>query len=270
LHTALRSGTSVYITFLPNVGYEGTVSTARRVAAEGMRPVPHLAARAVHSEAELDELLEQLVAGAGVARVLVIAGSLASPAGPYASTMDLLRTGLLQRHGLRAVGVAGHPEGTPDVPPADLAAALVEKNELALEAGLDMELVTQFCFAPEPLVAWERAVREAGSRLPVRVGLPGAASAATLVRFGIRCGVGPSLTVMRKRAGSVLKLATARRQYPEATAVGVARASVADPSTLFSAFHYFPFGGFSATAAWANSLRQGRFGLAPNDRILVG
>ena len=269
LSTVLFPGTSVYITYLANAGFDDTVATARRVAGEGMRPVPHLAARALRDEAELDALLDRLVGEAGVSTVLVIAGSTSPPAGAFTSTIDVLRSGILLRHGIRSVGVAGHPEGSPDITADELAQAVADKNAFAAESGLQLEIVTQFCFAPEPLVAWEQAMREAGNQLPIRVGLPGAASAGTLVRFGLRCGVGPSLTIMRKRAGSVLKLASARPQYPEATAVGVARASVEDPGARFSAFHYFPFGAFATTAAWAESLRQDRFALAPKDRIVV-
>jgi len=269
LDATLAPGTSVYITYLPNTGFEGTIATARRVAAAGLRPVPHIAARAVRSATELDDALNRLTGEAGVCAVLVIAGSISSPAGPFTSSAEVLRTGLLQRHGIRTAGVAGHPEGSPDVSPTALAQAIADKNELAANNDLDLQLVTQFCFAADPIVRWERSLREAGNRLAVRVGLPGAASAATLVRFGLRCGVGPSLTVMRKHAGSLRRLASARPQYPDSTAVGVARASVEDPSTLFDAFHFFPFGSFATTATWASSLREGRFAIVPGDRIVI-
>jgi methylenetetrahydrofolate reductase (NADPH) len=269
LDAALAPGTSVFITYLPNAGFDGTLATARRVAAAGMRPVPHIAARAVRSASELDDLLNRLAGDAGVSAVLVIAGSIASPAGPFTSSAEVLRTGLLERHGIRTAGVAGHPEGSPDIDPAALAQAIADKNELAADTDLELQLVTQFAFAADPIVHWERAVREAGNRLPVRVGLPGAASAATLVRFGLRCGVGPSLTVMRKHAGSLRKLASARPQYPDTTAVGVARASVDDPASLFSAFHFFPFGSFATTATWAGHLREGRFTIASGDRVVI-
>ena len=43
----LAPGTAVYLTFLPNTPWAETVGVARSVAEAGMRPVPHLAARAV-------------------------------------------------------------------------------------------------------------------------------------------------------------------------------------------------------------------------------
>jgi methylenetetrahydrofolate reductase (NADPH) len=219
----------------------------------------------VRSEAEIDDVVGALAAE-GVTRVLAIAGSVEEVAGPFPATIDLLRTGILQRHGVTRVGVAGHPEGSPDVDPADLVQAIVDKNAFAIESGLEVEIVTQFSFAPEPVIIWEGALREAGNRLPIRVGLPGAASAPTLLRFGLRCGIGPSVAVMRKRAGSVMKLASAKPQYPEATVIGVADAG---PDTLFSAFHFFPFGAFVRSAAWATAIKDGRFTLPSKDHLAV-
>jgi methylenetetrahydrofolate reductase (NADPH) len=167
------------------------------------------------------------------------------------------------------VGVAGHPEGSPDVGDAELVQAITDKNEFAVDSGLDVHLVTQFSFAPEPVIIWERSIRAAGNRLPVHVGLPGAASAATLLKFGLRCGIGPSLAVMRKQAGNVLKLASTKPQYPEATVTGVAAAAAQDGANRFAPFHFFPFGAFARTAAWARAIADGRFALPSDDRIVV-
>ena len=265
LDRVLARDTAVFITWLSNAGFEGTVACARRVHEAGLVPVPHLAARAVRSEAEFDDVMGALAAE-GVTRVLAIAGSVEEVAGPFPATIDLLRTGILQRHGVTRVGVAGHPEGSPDVDPADLVQAIVDKNAFAIESGLEVEIVTQFSFAPEPVIIWEGALREAGNRLPIRVGLPGAASAPTLLRFGLRCGIGPSVAVMRKRAGSVMKLASARPQYPEATVIGVADAGT---DTLFRAFHFFPFGAFVRSAAWATAIKDGRFTVPSKDHLAV-
>jgi methylenetetrahydrofolate reductase (NADPH) len=265
LDEVLAPRTAVFITWLPNAGFEGTLACARRVHAAGLVPVPHLATRAVRSDAEIDHVVGAL-ADEGVTRALVIAGSLDEVAGPFPATIDLLRTGVLQRHGITKIGVAGHPEGSPDVDPAELVQAIADKNAFAVESGIEMEIVTQFSFAPQPVVIWEQAVREAGNRLPIRVGLPGAASAPTLLRFGLRCGIGPSVAVMRKRAGSVLKLAAAKPQYPEATVVGVADAA---PDTRFSTFHFFPFGAFVRTAAWARSIKDGRFTIRSAEHLVI-
>jgi methylenetetrahydrofolate reductase (NADPH) len=265
----LPSGTPVFITWLPNAGFEGTVAAARRIAGAGLVPVPHLAARAVRSEQQIEDVVGAVAEQAGVRRVLAIAGSVEELAGPFPATIDLLRTGVMQRHGITWVGVAGHPEGSPDVGDAELVQAITDKNEFAVDSGLDVHLVTQFSFAPEPVIIWERSIRAAGNRLPVHVGLPGAASAATLLKFGLRCGIGPSLAVMRKQAGNVLKLASTKPQYPEATVTGVAAAAAQDGANRFAPFHFFPFGAFARTAAWARAIADGRFALPSDDRIVV-
>ena len=265
LSDALEPGTAVFITWLPKAGFEATVECARRVSDAGLVPVPHLATRAVRSEEEIEHIVGAL-ADLGVTRALVIAGSVDEVAGPYPASIDLLRAGVLQRHGITKIGVAGHPEGSPDVDPAALVQAIVDKNQFAAEGDVDMEIVTQFSFAPQPILIWEQALREAGNRLPIRVGLPGAATAPTLLRFGLRCGIGPSVAVMRKRAGSIRKLATARPQYPEATVIGVAGAGA---DTLFRSFHFFPFGAFVRTAAWARAVSDGRFTLPSMEHLVI-
>jgi methylenetetrahydrofolate reductase (NADPH) len=264
----VEPGTSVYITYLPRTRWSETLAVARQVAAEGMNPVPHLAARAVPDRARLRSMVGDLAA-VGVREVLLVAGSLAAPAGEFHDTMQVLETGVLEDAGITRVGVAGHPEGTPDIDDAALADALSRKNALAAEHGLDLRIVTQFCFAAEPIVAWERRIRAAGNTLPVHVGLPGLTSPAKLLRFGLSCGVGASLKVLRKQAGGVLKLATTPVYHPDETLLGLARAIEADPASLLRAAHFFPFGAVEATTAWADGIRRGRFVVDDRDRLSV-
>src|SRR5918998_5696284 len=73
----LAPGTAVYLTFLPHTPWTETVAVARSLREAGMRPVPHLAARAVPDRAALRRMLADLTA-VGVEDVLVLAGSLAT------------------------------------------------------------------------------------------------------------------------------------------------------------------------------------------------
>lgn len=261
-------GTAVYITYLASTGLAGTIAVASRLAAAGMRPVPHLAARAFSSHRHLDDAVGRLTAEAGVDDVLVIAGSFVDH-GPFPASIHLLRSGILQDHGINAVGVAGHPEGTPDITAEALTQAVADKNAFALESGMALRLVTQFAFDAAPFVAWEQALRRAGNRLPVHVGLPGATDAATLVRYGLRCGVGPSLKVLRRQAGKLGRLASSAPQFPDRTVTDVARAAACDPESLFTAFHYFPFGALERTGRWATELGAGAFVQAPGGQLLT-
>lgn len=127
-------------------------------------------------------------------------------------------------------------------------------------------MVTQFCFAARPVVDWERRIRAAGNRLPVHVGLPGLTSPARLLRFGIACGVGASLSVLRAQTGGVLKLATAATYHPDETLLGLAAARLRDPDSLLHGVHFFPFGALDATARWAAAVRDGRTDLTDGRR----
>jgi methylenetetrahydrofolate reductase (NADPH) len=268
LPDVLAPGTAVYLTFLAHRPWDETVAVARAVADAGMRPVPHLAARAVPDRSALRRMLADLTA-AGVEGLLVLAGSLPTPAGEFSETAQLLDSGCLEEAGIRRVGIVGHPEGHPDVDDDELFRALHAKCRIARARGFDLHLVTQFCFAPEPIVAWERRIREAGVDVPVHVGLPGLTSPARLLRFGLRCGVGASIKVLRHQAGGVLKLATSHVHHPDETLVGLAAAVAAEPRSLLRAVHFFPFGALVPTAAWAADIRDGRFELDDRDRLRV-
>jgi len=265
LARVLPAGTSVYVTYLTSVGFDRVLATARRAREVGLRPVVHLAVRAVPDLAALDRVLGQLV-DAGVADLLLVAGSV-EPAGEIADTLQVLESDALARRPFATLGVAGHPEGNPGVDAATVDHALARKDKLAAEAGLPLYVVTQFCFAAEPIVRWEERMREEGIRLPVRVGLPGLTSPATLLRFGLRCGVGPSLAVLRTQSGSVLRLAT-RTYRPAATVTDVARAVAADPESLLTGMHVFPFGAVLPSATWARAIADGRSTIG-RDGVLV-
>lgn len=264
----LAPGSAVYLTFLPHRPWDEMVTVARAVREAGMRPVPHLAARAVPDRPALRRMLADLAA-VGVEDLLLLAGSLATPVGEFHETAQILDSGCLEEAGILRVGVVGHPEGHPDIGDDELSRALRTKCAIARARGLGLHLVTQFCFAPEPIVAWERRIRDAGVDVPVHVGLPGVTSPARLLRFGLRCGVGPSLKVLRQQAGGVLKLATSHVHHPDETLVGLAAAAAAEPRSLLRAVHFFPFGALVPTASWAAEIRDGRFEVDDRDRLRV-
>lgn len=252
----LEPATAVFITSLPGAPWADSVAAAARVTADGMRAVPHLAARAVPDVDQLRRMLADLT-GIGVTEVLLIAGSVAEPAGEFRDTVAILRSGLLEEAGITRLGLAAHPEGNRDIGAAGLRTALAEKNAAARDLDLDLYLVTQFCFTPEPIVAWERGIRAAGNALPIMVGLPGVTSPARLLRFGLSCGVGASLQALRHQSRGLLSLATAAH-HPDRTLAAVEREAAADPACLFRGIHFFPFGALSATAGWARTVRDGR------------
>ena len=256
---SLAPGTDVNVTFLPGSDPADTAKVAARLRDEGMHPIPHIAARSIHDKAQLDTILKALKAEASVDEVLIIGGGVDKPVGDFASSMEILETGLIQDYGISKIGVSGHPEGSPDIPDDALAAALEWKNEFADKHGLDLYIETQFCFEADQVLAWERDIRAAGNRLPIRIGIPGPATIKTLFRFAQISGIGPSMRFISKQAKNVAKLLTV--QAPDVLLADLAKGMADDDECLLAHFHYYPFGGFAKTAAYANAVAQGQIEL---------
>ena len=257
----LAPGTSVNVTFLPGSDPRDTIAVAERLHNDGMRPVPHLAARSLQNADQLEELLSAFTARCGVEEVLCIGGGVDDPVGDFTATMEVLETGIIQKHGIRQIGVAGHPEGSPDISEDEVAEALAAKNDLAARDGLDLYIETQFCFEADIALDWERRARAAGNRLPIRIGIPGPATIKTLFRFAQISGIGPSMRFISKQARNVAKLMTV--QSPHLLIAGLAEGMAADKECLIRHFHYYPFGGFARTAAYAGAIAEGRIELLP-------
>ena len=247
----LPVGTTVNVTEIPGSDPERILSTVHQLASQEMNAVPHIAARGIESLAALDGLITRY-REAHVTEVLLIAGGYKQPIGDFASSIDVLETGLLENLGIKKVGVAGHPEGSPDISKAELAHALKRKNAIAQESGLDMYLETQFCFDAQAILDWEEQIREAGNRLPIRVGLAGPARLKTLIHFAVISGVGPSLQFLKKQARNVTKLLTVQDPY-ELIETLAPHIDPQSPSALQS-IHLYPFADFSQTAYFANQL----------------
>jgi methylenetetrahydrofolate reductase (NADPH) len=245
LHDQFDPGTEVFVNFIPGGDWRVIADTAAAVRRAGFQPVPHIAARSVPDSAALSGFLARLSGEAAVDRVLVIAGDGARPSGPYATSLDVIESGLLEANGVRAVGIAGHPEGHPAVDNATLDGALLAKRDRAARAGLDLFVVTQFCFEAAPILEWLARVRKAGIDAPVRIGVAGPATVATLVRFGMRCGIGNSLRSVRMRPNAVGRLLG--KSGPEDLFADLGAGLAALPGHGATAIHFFPFGGVVET-----------------------
>ena len=110
------------------------------------------------------------------------------------------------------LGVAGHPEGNPDIIKARgeeaLISALREKQAYLSAHDIEGYIATQFLFEAAPVAYWAKTLRDAGVTLPIHVGVPGPATIKTLVKYAAMCGVGNSARFIRKQALNVTKLLT--------------------------------------------------------------
>jgi len=258
----LEPGTAVTISMPPGQTYHGTVALAARLKRAGFRPVPHVAARRIASREALDEYLARAAGEAGVDGALVITGDSDRASGPFDSSLALLETGLFQRHGIVHIGVAGYPEGHPKIAGSALDSALAAKKSLARRAGLDLQVVTQFCFESEPILSW--AARVKGHGLPVRVGLAGPASLPRLLRYAALCGIGNSIRALKARLQAITRLLV--EAGPEVVVRDIARRGGAP----IAGVHFFCFGGLVRTARWLRAVRDGRFELTPDGGFRVG
>lgn len=266
----LPAGSAVYIAFLPGSDFGRVVETAARLSAQGMVPVPHIAARNTPDAAWLNEQLARLQGEAGVDQVLLIGGGASRPVGDFDRSVQILRTGLLDAHGITRIGVAGHPEGSSDIAALALAWALAEKNLLAETSDARFHIVTQFCFEAAPVIAWDRAIRAAGNQLPIMVGLPGCATWKTLMRYAGICGVGASAAALARQTRRFGRLAATAT--PDRLVADLARHRAEEPESAIQGAHFFPFGALARTAAWARAAGQGQLRIKPRNKgfVVVG
>jgi methylenetetrahydrofolate reductase (NADPH) len=246
----LPPGKKLYISHLPKQTWEGTVTMCRAVHAAGFDPVPHIPVRLIPNAETLDRTLGDLVSDAHVREVLLISGDYATPIGPYSAVSEILRSGVLSRHGLTRVSIAGHPEGHPAVVLDEIRRAEREKVQLAKAAHLEVTVVTQFFFESAPFLEWVRDLRAHGVQARIVGGLAGPASLATLFRFAKRCGAGPSIRALGARPAALLNLIG---DHGPDRVLGEMAQSLNDGETDFSGIHLFSFGGFLRTCEWLNS-----------------
>jgi len=258
----LRPGAQVYVTFLPGSDYRDSVTAAKRLRDEGFEPVPHFAARSMASTEQFQDYLERCVSEAGVTRVLTIAGAVEKPLGPYSDSMQLLDSGLFDKHGITSIGVAGHPEGSPDMSDEAIRGALEWKNAFAERTDASLYILTQFCFEAEPIIAWDKALNAAGNRLPIRIGVPGNAKLSTLIKYATACGVGNSIRFLKKQGSAVANLL--RQQAPDKLVRDLAAYAANDVDCGINGVHMYPLGGLAKTAKWSYAVADGAFVLGDN------
>lgn len=250
----LPVGTHVYVAFTSGSIGE-IVGAVEKLHNQGMVPVPHIPARRFVSHGELRNFLAALSRRAAIKQVLLVGGDTSHPAGPYAASLDLLKTGMLEAHGIKGVALAGHPEGHPVVSDEELRKALIEKCEYAAKAGLEVSLTTQFLFDTDKLFAWHADfVERTVPGMAVDVGLPGLAKMTTLMRFAKDCGVGASLGMLTRHAGRAFRLATSFS--PENMLLELAEGVHKAGRPIFRSVHLYPFGSFERTAEWLRTLQS--------------
>lgn len=252
LREKLAPGTRIFVALIDPADIEKQVEAVAALRGAGFEPVPHVPARFVRNRDDLARRLEAFASQAKVGQALVLGGGAPQPLGEYDAAIQLLETGLFEANGITRIGMAGHPEGNPDIAKARgeamLMTALKAKQAYLAEKGLKGFIATQFLFEAAPVAYWAKSLRDEGINLPIHVGVPGPATIKTLVKYAAMCGVGNSARFIRKQALNVTKLLTVSN--PDAFVEGLAKLHVERPELNIAGPHLYPFGGFDKLLDW--------------------
>ena len=214
----------IYITMLPGDDYKGVANKAAELTKSGFNPVPHFPARSIKNQSELKDFVNRCKDG-GVKQALVIGGS-AQPVGDFHCSLQLLETGLFEGW---KIGIAGHPDGSPDISDKDLEKAMNDKKPYA------DYIITQWCLDVEPISAFLSK-----QTLPVRVGITGPLKITSLLKFANIVGAKNSINFLKTNVTKALDLLKPR-----------------DPNDIIEKlkdsadnFHIYTFGGLKETNKW--------------------
>ena len=221
---ALPGLEDVYITFLPGGDYKETAKKASELVKKGFNPVPHFAARSIGSDADLKDYTS-MCKDVGVKQALVIGGG-REPVGKFESSIQLLETGYFEN---MKIGIAGHPEGSPDISDSDLEKAMKDKKPYA------DYIVTQWLLDPQPIIDFISK-----QSVPVHVGITGPLKISSLIKFANIVGAKNSLNFLKSNFSKALDLLKPK-----------------DPNDLIGKvkshtdnFHIYTFGGLKETNKW--------------------
>ena len=214
----------VYVTMLPGTDYREVAKKADELIKSGHNPIPHFPARSIKDLPELKDYTK-MCKDSGVKQALVIGGG-REPIGQYHCSLQLLETGLFE--GMK-IGIAGHPEGSPDISDSELEKAMKEKTPLA------DYIVTQWLLDPTTIADFISK-----QSLPVHVGITGPLKISSLLKFASIVGAKNSLNFLKSNTKQALDLLKPR-----------------DPSELINSlkkvtqhFHIYTFGGLKETNKW--------------------
>ena len=254
---------NIYITYLPDASENDILETVDFVSKNNLTPITHLPARTMKNLDHVSQFLSQVRERTDSKKILVIGGG-GNQLGQISSSLEILNSGILEEYNFDEIGIAGHPEGSPDISQETIDNFLNDKFDLTKSKGLNLELVTQFFFDAKPFIDWCDSLIEKKITIPVRVGFPGPASFKTLLNFGLMSGVGNSINFLKKNSSKVTDLLT-KTSNDEML---ISLAEYAYKNNPLKSFHCFPFGGFEKTCLWLNEIQNGDF-IVENQRLML-
>ena len=105
----------MFIALIDAAELHGQIDAVAALREAGFNPIPHIPARFVRDEDDLSAALDAFADAGGVTDVLALGGGAPQPIGKYHAAIQMLETGAFQKAGIKRIGIAGHPEGNPDI-----------------------------------------------------------------------------------------------------------------------------------------------------------
>ena len=260
----LSEKNDVYVTYLPDEKSENVIETSKKINEEGLTAIPHLPARTIKDNSELEKYIGSLSEIAGCNKILVIGGG-SIQTGNIASSMQVLKTDLLSKYNFVQVGLAGHPEGNPDISDKELDKAIIEKNMFAQNVDFKMYLATQFFFESSSFEKWESHLISLKNNLDIHAGIPGPATLKTLISFATSCGISNSIRFLSKQVLNISKLAISKT--PDKLIVDLAEYKQMNPSSKLAKLHFYAFGGIKKTSSWLNLITNSSLDIKSNNEF---
>jgi len=247
---------TIYVTYLPDENSKNVIDATKKLKLEGFDVVPHLPARTMVNKSQIEKYIGCLSEVCGCNKILLIGGG-SKQNGDISSSLEVLQTDYLSKYNYKEVGVAGHPEGNPDISKEELDKAIIEKNNFAKHADFKMYLTTQFFFEANSLIEWEKHIHRIGNKLEIHAGIPGPASIKTLIAYAKSCGIGNSLQFLSKQAFNIVKLASTNT--PDKLIYDLAFYKNSSNHSNLKKLHIYAFGGIKKTSDWLNLLKKSDF-----------
>ncbi|AHD03109.1 hypothetical protein METH_11915 [Leisingera methylohalidivorans DSM 14336] len=224
-------------------GLEGACKTLVDL---GYQPVPYVGARHLQNESQLREHLTAARSG-GACRLLVLAGDRDGSLGPYNDAMPVLAVPSISDLGSSHIPISGPPEGHPRIGGAQLVEALENKLEFLAARGIQAFITTQFGFDAGSYASWINMLRARGIVTPINIGITGVTSIPARIKYSVLCGVGPSLSALRKRSGAMVGLL---KGFQPAELIDELSQALVLNDRVPVKLHFFPFGGAKKTFDW--------------------
>ena len=238
----LKPNSRLAVTCSPTKGVDETLQLCEKLVSLGFQVTPHIAAKCVSDQKHLESIIKKLDA-LNIDSIFIPGGDRPEPIGDFNNAYQLLKALRMCDHNIKAIGIAAHPEGHPDIDETILMEDLERKKDLA------DYIVTQMCFDANILGDWLVQINQQGIDLPVWAGLPGVIERGRLLRTSLRIGVGDSLRFLRKKSQVAAELMKSSIYHPDKLVASISEYKNIE-STNLAGYHIFCFNQVEMTEKW--------------------